>query len=169
MSNFYRVWYDIQNAPDEPVSYISSTSSSESESEDMSINTNQNNPYLTPKYSYINPNSVLFSKNWNDNDDNVENEHNKPRKRCKIVFTPPFSEKNKPKNLFNTSIISKNKENKEEDDNLSTNSGFSCFSFRPDLLDRRIFHEQRSSIHPIPQTSTDQEDLVYSDISDDEH
>ena len=183
MSDFYRVYYDIQNASedmkmsyisspssseDENVSYMSSSSSSEDEQEETTIQMNHHNPYLTPKFSYVNPDSFLLKNNY-VNDENHETSHNKRRKTCNIIFDSPFSKKSKPQNLFNTSLISEKKEkndvnssenlNNDDDDNLSIHTGYSCFSFRPDLLDPSLLNST---------SSTSNEDLEYSDISDDE-
>lgn len=168
MSDFYRVYYDIQNASEDmKMSYISSPSSSEDEQEETTIQMNHNNPYLTPKFSYVNK-DFLFKNNYvNVNDENDETIHNKRRKTCNIIFDSPFSKKSKPQNLFNTSLIYEKKEknnvnsseNLDEDDNLSTHTGYSRFSFRPDLLEPSLLNSQKSTSH---------DDLEYSDISDDE-
>ena len=169
MSDFYRVYYDIQNASEDmKMSYISSPSSSEDEQEETTIQMNHHNPYLTPKFSYVNPDSFLLKNNY-VNDENHETSHNKRRKTCNIIFDSPFSKKSKPQNLFNTSLISEKKEkndvnssenlNNDDDDNLSIHTGYSCFSFRPDLLDPSLLNST---------SSTSNEDLEYSDIIDDE-
>ena len=172
MPDFYRVYYDIQNVPYDEISYISS--SSEDEQEETTIQMNHNNPYLTPKFSYVNEDSFLFKNNY-VNDENDETRHNKRRKTCNIIFDSPFPEKSKPQNLFNTSLISEKKEkndvnsseNLEDDDNSSTHTGYSCFSFRPDLIEPSFFNKP-TSIKTTLQKSTSNEDLEYSDISDGE-
>lgn len=164
MSNFYQVFYDIQNTPSEEISYISSTSSSENEPEETTIHMNHNNPYLTPKFSYVNQNSILLKQKLND-DENDDPNRNNQRKRCRIMFDSPFPEKSKPKNLFNTSLTNENKEN---DDNVSTHSGLSIFSFRPDLIEDSYFNNKTPDENVISKKSSKEDDLVYSDISDDE-
>ena len=177
MSNFYQVYYDIQNTPSEEISYISSSSSSENEPEETTIYMNHNNPYLTPKYSYVNPNSILLQQN-SMNDENDDPNHNNQRKRCRIMFDSPFSKKNKKnklKNLFNTSLTNENKENNiisnhKNDDNESTHSDISIFSFRPDLIEDSYFNNKTpdETIISKKKKSSEKDDLVYSDISDDE-
>lgn len=170
MSNFYQVYYDIQNAPFEEVSYISSPSEDEKET---TIQMNHNNPYLTPKFSYVNQDSFLLKNNY-VNDENNQNEHNKRRKRCRIIFNSPFPEKSKPQDLFNKSLNTDKKEKKDEhtysnsenDDNLSIHTVFSCFSFRPDLIEPSFFNKPTPNKTTL-QKSTSHEDLEYSDISDD--
>jgi hypothetical protein len=170
MSNFYQVYYDIQNAPFEEVSYISSPSEDEKETT-IKMNHN-NNPYLTPKFSYVNQDSFLLKNNY-VNDENNQNEHNKRRKRCRIIFDSPFQEKSKPQDLFNKSLNADKKEKKVEntysnsdDDNLSIHTVLSCFSFRPDLIEPSFFNKPTPNKTTL-QKSTSHEDLEYSDISDD--
>ena len=165
MSNFYQVYYDIQNTPSEEISYISSSSSSENEPEETTIYMNHNNPYLTPKYSYVNPNSILLRQKSTNDENDDPNHNNNQRKRCRIMFDSPFSKKSKPKNLFNTSLTNENKEN---DDNVSTHSGLSIFSFRPDLIEDSYFNNKTPDENVISKKSSKEDDLVYSDISDDE-
>ena len=203
MSNFYQVYYDIQNA------------SLENKRRKISFYMNDNNPFLTPKYSYVNKKSFLLKKKWANDEDNEYNP-NKARKRCKTTFDPPFSKKSKPQNLFNTSLISENNKNicidaninmstntdtnmskntdtntdtnmskntdtnmstntdtnmstnTEDDDNLSTHSGLSSYSFRPDLIEESFFNDKTLPIIDIQQNSDSHEDLEYSDISDNE-
>ena len=183
MSNFYQVYYDIQNA------------SSENKRRKISFYMNDNNPFLTPKYSYVNKKSFLLQKKWTNDEDNEYNP-NKARKRCKTTFDHPFSKKSKPQNLFNTSLISENNKNicidaninmstntdtntdtnmstntstnTEDNDNLSIHSSLSCYSFRPDLIEESFFNDKTLPIIDIQQNSVSHEDLEYSDISDNE-
>ena len=173
MSNFYQVYYDIQNTPSEEISYISSSSSSEDEQEETTIqmnHNNSNNPYLTPKFSYVNHNSILLQQN-SMNDENDDPNHNNQRKRCRIMFDSPFPEKSKPKNLFNTQLTHEEKEKKiviNQDDNESVHSGLSIFSFRPDLIEDSYFNNKTPDKNVISKKSSDDDDLEYSDISDNE-